>query len=93
MDWLEEELKRALARPDAPPGFDARVLRRVERRPAHAGARRWLALAASLTVIAGSTVAWREHRGAVAKREVMTALRITADKLNHIQARVKEVRP
>jgi len=90
MDWLEEELKQALARKDAPPDFPARIGRAVVRR--RFAAPRWMATAAAVVVAAGGTFAWREYQGRVAKDRVMTAMRITASRLNHIQARVREVR-
>jgi hypothetical protein len=93
MDGLEEELRRALARRDAPPGFAGRVLGEAERRRPRRSARRWLAVAASLALMAGSAAGWRQYQGAVAKRQVMLALRITAEKLNRIQTQVREVRP
>ncbi len=90
MDWLEQELKRALARRDPAPGFAARVGAAARRRPVFY-MRRWLAAAAALLVIAGSGAAWRRHQGMVAKERVMLAVRITAAKLNHIQNRVREI--
>jgi hypothetical protein len=93
MDWLEQELKAALARKDPSPGFAARVEAAARRRPA-LGVARWVAAAAAMVVmISGGTLAYRRHQGMVAKEQVMLALRITATKLNHIQERVKEVRP
>jgi hypothetical protein len=86
MDWLEQELKEALARKDPPPGFADRVTRR------RFGAPRWIAAAAALVVVTGGSLAWREHQGRVAKDQVMTAMRITSAKLRHIQGHVREVR-
>ena len=91
MDWLEEELKRALAPGEPPPGFAARVL--AAARPKRlVEMRRWLAAAAALVLISGSGLAWRHHRGMVAKERVMLAMRITAGTLNRIQAHMHEVR-
>ena len=92
MDWLEQELKRALARKDAPPDFADRVLRGVGR---HAPSRvwhysRWLAAAAAVVVITGGAAAYRQHQGLVAKEQVMLAFRIAAVKVNHIQAHIQE---
>ena len=89
MDPLEQQLKQALARVDAPAGFQKRVAAAV-RRPA------WIApaLAAGLVLVTvGGGVAWREHQGQIAKDQVMTAMRLTAGKLNRIQAHVREVQP
>jgi len=93
MDWLEEELKQALARKEPSPDFAARLSARANR-GRMVTMPRWLATAAALLVISGGGAeAWRWHRGMEAKRQVMEAMRLTAGKLNHIQARVKEVRP
>ncbi len=93
MDWLEEELRHALARKEPAPGFADRV--RVATRPHRVyPVRRWLGAAAALLVVSSSGgLAWRHHRGVVAKEQVLLALRISADKLNHIQAHVREVKP
>lgn len=90
MDRLEEELKQALARMEPPAGFPARVL--AAARPAPW--RHYGALAAGLMILmAGGGMAYRQHQGEEAKRQVMTAMRITAGKLNRIQAHVREVKP
>jgi hypothetical protein len=92
MDWLEQELRQALARKQPGPGFAGRVSRIAVRRATRVP--RLAATAAALLItVASSSFAYREHQGRVAKEHVMTAMRITAMKLNHIQARVKEVRP
>jgi hypothetical protein len=89
MDPLEQQLKEALARADAPPGFAARVSA-AARPPAW----RSPALAAGLVLLAiGGSTAWRRHQGEVAKEQVMAAMRITAGKLNRIQSHIREVRP
>jgi hypothetical protein len=89
MDPLEQQLKQALARVDPPPGFAARV-GAAARPPAWRGS----ALAAGLVLLTvGSGVAWRQHQGQVAREQVMTAMRITAGKLNRIQTHIREARP
>ena len=90
MDWLEQELKRALERKQPAPDFDKRLAERLRRRP-HAAGRRWMAVAASVLVLlsAGEGYRWRE--GLRAKQEVMLAVRIAAGTLNHVQAHVREV--
>jgi len=88
MDWLEEELKQALARKEPDPGFDARVQRRVSRRPA---APRWLAAAAAVLVIAGGGAIYRRHQGEQAKQQVMLAMKIAGSKLNEAQARIQAI--
>ena len=91
MDRLEQELQQALARKEPRPDFAKRVHRRAQRRSY--ALPRWMATAAALVIVTGGSLAYREHQGRVAKEQVMTAMRITAVRLNHIQARVKEVRP
>jgi len=96
MDRLEEELKKALAREAPSDGFAERVAARAasaEKRVAVFPLPRWsMAVAATVLLGVGGGLAYREHRGEVAKEQVMQAMRITAVKLNHIQAHVREVR-
>jgi hypothetical protein len=91
MDQLEQQLKRALARKEPQADFTERVHRATARRASRMP--HWMATAAALIIVSGGSLAYREHQGRVAKEQVMTAMRITAVKLNHIHARVKEVRP
>ncbi len=81
MDWLEEELKRALAREEPPAGFEARVRRRMVR-----AFPRWVAAAAAVMALLGGTEAYRWHCGQLAKRQVMLAMRIAGSKLNRVQS-------
>ena len=90
MDWLEHELKHALARKEPSPEATRAFLSVARRRRPIP---RWIAAAAAVVVLAGGGEAYRWHRGMEAKRQVMEAMRLTANKLNHIQARLKEVRP
>ena len=89
MDWLQQELKRALARKEPAPGFAAGVLTAARRKPL--SARRWLAAAASVVVIAGGGAAYRRHQGIQAKEQIMMAVRLAAGKLNRVQSRLMEV--
>lgn len=96
MDWLEEELKRALARQEPAPGFAARVGAGRTGRPGGYPAggpfvRRWLAVAASVIVLAGGGAGYRRHQGIQAKEQVMTAVRIAGGKLSRVQSHVREV--
>ena len=97
MDWLEQELKQALERKDPSTGFAARVTAATSggpvlvRRPVRM-LPRWLPVAAAVLLIAGGGAAYRQHQGRVAKDQVMLAMRITAGKLNHIQAHMREAR-
>jgi len=90
MDWLEQELKQALARKEPSAGFAERVSRTAKR--SRFALARWVAAAAVLIVVMGGSLAWREHEGRVAKEQVMTAMRLTSAKLKHIQGHVREVR-
>jgi len=92
MDWLEEELRNALARKEPSPDFAARVHDAVRRPRTVFNIRPWLAAAASLIVMGSAGgAAWRHHQGVQAKQRVMLAVRITAAKLNQIQNHVREV--
>jgi hypothetical protein len=93
MDSLEEQLRQSLAAEQPSPGFVDRVIRAAVRPPRAFVAPRWLPVAAAVVVMAGGSFAWREYQGHVAKERLMMAMKITAGKLNRIQARVKEVRP
>jgi hypothetical protein len=99
MDEFELELKQALERRPAPPGFKSRVmaqrnLRRMENR--HSNSVVWLRLAASLVIVALLAVGvdWRlrraeeQRKGEMARQQVFTALRITGHALDHVQARL-----
>lgn len=88
MDWLEEELKRALERKMPPADFRSRVAAAAER-PRWPRGRPWMAAAAAVVLMAGGSLEYREYRGRVAKQRVLLALRITADRLNYIQQRAQ----
>jgi hypothetical protein len=86
MDWLEHELKQALAREEPPAGFDTRLRRRLQRRVP-----RWLAVAAAIAALAGGAAeSYRRHRGQAAREQVMLAMRIAAGKLNQVQVHLRE---
>lgn len=90
MDWLEDELRKALARENPPPGFADRVIGRARgkllRMP------RWYAAAAAaaLVVATAGAYGYRWHEGMEAKREVMMAMRLASVKVNRVQTAVKE---
>ncbi len=101
-DEFEQELRQALERRPAPPGLKRRVMERRKAQPArrtwlgsvHSG--NWMKAAAVVVLAAmlggGAVVRERqienERRGEAAKRQVMTALRITTRALNQVQTRL-----
>ena len=101
MDRLEDALREALRRKQAPEGFAERVL---ERRAApgpwgwlrswfEPPALRWAGAAAlSLVLLAGyqyTAERRRRAQGEAAKEQVLVALRITAEKLEYTRAKVQ----
>lgn len=92
MDWLEEELKQALDRKEPSPDFAERVRRRTRGDGFRTALwpQRWLAAAAAAIVLAGVGLGYRQYQGNQAKEQVMLAFRIAGEKVNHIQAQVKE---
>ena len=93
MDWLEEELKQALARKEPSPDFESRVAA-TTRRKANVVmmTRRWIAAAATVVVLIGAGETYRWHRGQEAKEQVMLAMRIAGGKLNRVQMEMKGIR-
>ena len=90
MDWLEEELKQALARKDPSPDFDSRVAAATRRRAnVVMMRRRWVAAAAAVVVMIGANEGYQWHRGQVAKEQVMLAMRIAGGKLNRVQMEMR----
>jgi hypothetical protein len=100
---LERQLHSALSRKDPPASFAERVEAAANRpRPTAPDPRlrssgprpvtRWLAAAASIVLLAGSGAIYRHHQGEAAKQQLMTAMKLTAVQLNHIQTHVREVR-
>lgn len=112
MKELDDELRHALRRVQAPAGFADRVLRRAagepigrEREHAMAAVRpfvrrpivQWAAAAAIVAAVAGG-IQYRHVQneraeraaGEAAKEQIMQALRITASKLQVVQAAVRE---
>ena len=104
MDWLEEEVKQALARKMPAADFADRVAA-ASRRPRIAPrpwfGRQWMAAAAAVVLVVGGAAEFREYRGRQAKERVLLALRITSGTLTRIQTRAvrmsrreaREVRP
>jgi hypothetical protein len=94
MDWLEQELQKALNRKEPLPDFAERVrwnLHVQKHRPG-LGLQWWLATTAAFVIMAGAGgLGYRQHQGEQARREVMQAFRIAGTNLNHIQTHVREV--
>jgi len=97
---LDDDLRAALRRQDAPHGFERRVL--AATRPAPAAplrSHRWTwaaaALAACLTLTVGVVEVRREaeqrERGLLAKQELMQAMRLTGSKLRVAQEKVRQL--
>jgi hypothetical protein len=97
MDEFEKALQQASLRRPAPPGLKQRILEQRTRRRSQEIRRRmvfWQRLAACflLAAVVGGLLTWRhvaeERRGEAARREVLTALRITNHALDQIHARL-----
>jgi hypothetical protein len=101
MSDQEDELHRALRRPEVPEGFSARVLARVEASHparlqwARRSAFRWAAAAAAgMLLLGGGVYARREQQrreGLEAKREVMLALSIASRELRVAQLKTQDI--
>ena len=92
---LEQELKAALDRKSPAPGFASRVIARVEaeQRPVR---HPWRAIAAAflMTAVLGGWAAREaahQRQGERAREEVLTALRITSEKLRTAQDHVQQI--
>jgi hypothetical protein len=99
MDEFEKELQQALQRRPAPPSLKRKVMERRGRQSAERRHSHWIAwqrLAAGLVIAAilGGAMEWQWHRaedrrrGEEARRQVMTALRITGRALNEVNERL-----
>lgn len=96
-DEFEDQLRRAFERRPAPPSLKRRVMEQRQWRRTQRLHRRtvvWQRLAASFLVAAllGGGLAWRHaeqlRKGEEARRQVLTALRITGRALNQMNARL-----
>ena len=97
MDEFEDQLQRAFERRPAPPSLKRRIMEQRHRRRTEQVHRRavvWQRLAASFVVAAllGGGFAWRhvdeQRKGEEARRQVLTALRITNRALDQMNARL-----
>ena len=106
MNWntdeeLEQALRESLRRSAAPPDFAAKVLAKT-RKPARGSKMSWLrrpftlALAAALMAVAIIPVVVLDYerreaaRGLKAKQDLLTALAITRDQLQHARSEVRK---
>lgn len=93
---LELELKRALERKSPPPDFAERVLRKATQPAVSASRHPWRAIAAAvlMTAVLGGWAAReasQQREGERAREEVLTALRITTEKLRNAQEHVHQI--
>jgi len=97
MDDFEQELKQALERRPAPPSLKRRIMQQRTLRLTQRVHNRtviWQRLAASviLAVVIGGAFTWHKaeerRKGEEARRQVMTALRITSQALDEMNARL-----
>lgn len=101
---LDHDLRRAFRRTPAPAGLVDRVLARIEepnrssarnaRAASHMPARRWLAAAAVLTLVAAGGARYYAYYQTAAeaervKADIRLALQITSDKLSLVQRKVQ----
>lgn len=103
MNEFDDDLRAALGREEPPPGFTARVLRRVDAETIRPDRSRphvikWAVAATLVAAMAGgaqyqSVQHAREERarGEAAAAQVLEALRIAGSKLQVVQAKVKEI--
>lgn len=88
---LESELRSALKRREAPPGFAGRVLARTARPAPGRRLLRITAWAAAASLVAASGLEYRNYRqGVQAKEQVMLALRIAGSELNAVQQKLEQ---
>jgi hypothetical protein len=102
MNDFEDQLREALRPPDVPAGFANRVLAKLPEAypavPHRPMLRRVAVWAAAVLVCAASLTGWQiertrqqQRRGEKAREQVMLALRITGNKLNQAQSRVRQI--
>lgn len=97
MEDFEQDLRQAMERRPAPPSLKRRLMERrrwlrTQRLQSHGAL--WQRLAASIVLAAvlGGALAWRHaeerRKGEQARRQVLTALRITSHALNEMNSRL-----
>jgi hypothetical protein len=102
MEDFERDLRQAFERRPAPPGLKRKLMEKRRAHGSHRPDRPhrpshfvlWQRLAASLALVAvlGGAAAWRNveerRKGEEARRQVLTALRITSHALNQMNAQL-----
>jgi hypothetical protein len=95
MNQIERDLREALRRREAPPGFAERVLAKTQLPEARRHSWVWLAAAALVLLMIGGIGIVQEQRrqaeGERAKEELMVGLRITGSKLRDVQERLAAI--
>jgi hypothetical protein len=100
MDDFESQLRKAMAREEPSPFFEARVLGAVKRqaRERQASARLWWASAVAALLLVVTGAAWQHQRavreeaaGKEAKARLELALKITSVKLQRISMKVEGI--
>jgi G3E family GTPase len=95
---IEEELKRALNRTEPPEGFADRVMARVPERQTTVAIRWWYAAVAAIValimVLTTQQIEQRRQRQArETERQVVFALALVAEKLDHVNAKLQNSAP
>ena len=93
---LDQEIRQALRRERPPEDFAERVLRRARAEAMRNRRAEWRAVAAALTMTAilgawAAREAAQQRAGEQARHEVLTALRITSEKLRAAQEHVQQI--
>ena len=92
MNQIERDLREALRRREAPPGFAERVLAKTQQPETRRHSWVWLAAAALVLLMIGGIGIVQEQRrqaeGERAKEELMVGLGITGSKLRDVQERL-----
>ncbi len=89
---LEDALREALRREDAPVGFEARVMNRVRERRQRGMARAWMAIAAMLVIGAllfGKYETQRQETARRAGQELVLALKVTERTLHSTRRMIR----
>ena len=95
MSPLENELKSAMERREPPEGFADRVMARIPPRKRRAWSHSWFAAAAAALIAIAGPAAYEHQKaerlrreGERAKAELVMALEIASEKLQHTRAKV-----